>query len=245
MVEEENAKNGSEKKVRKRRGKPRSAKMKREKSARYGATTKDPESKPVAVVAAADPKSGKRKRTAASSAEDAKEPAELFQHRVFIQKLALTMTEKRIRKYLGGCGEILNVKLVKNTRLIFKGSAFVSFADEDAVTAALALDGCDLEEQTLVIKRAAAPLEEPCLRVFVGGLPYDADQKTLRKDFAECGEIEAFRMLKHAESGDFKGMFFVTYKSPAGVKAALKFHDTEYSGRQITVRLANKKRKGD
>lgn len=163
-----------------------------------------------------------------------------LENRVHVAGLPESTEERNIRKVFGKCGKLVGVRLILNTRLIFKGSAFVSFADEDGVTAALALDGCDFKENTIAVKKALPPATDTCLKVYVGGLPYEADENTLRKDFSECGKIEKLRMLKDKESGSFRGVVFISYAEEAGVTAALEYDNTEYGGRTIKVNLANK-----
>merc|ERR1712178_482419 len=65
----------------------------------------------------------------------------------------------------------------------------------------------------------------------------------LKKDFAECGEIESLRLPMN-EEGRPRGIAFVKYKSAEGVEAALKFDDTEYGGRTINVSKAGEGGKG-
>merc|ERR1711920_795675 len=75
------------------------------------------------------------------------------------------------------------------------------------------------------------------LTVFVGGLPFSADEETLKKDFGECGEIDRFNMPMNDE-GRPKGIAFITYKSEEGVTKALEFNETDYGGRTIKVNKA-------
>merc|ERR1712228_1116937 len=100
--------------------------------------------------------------------------------------------------------------------------------DEDGMTSALALDACDFKGNTISVKKALPPAKDMCLQVYVGGLPYDADEKTLRKDFSECGEIQKLRMLKDRDSGSFRGVAFISYADEAAVNAALEYDNTEY-----------------
>ncbi|CAD7935141.1 unnamed protein product, partial [Amoebophrya sp. A25] len=74
-------------------------------------------------------------------------------------------------------------------------------------------------------------------KVFVGGLPYSADEETVKKDFEECGEIAYFKALKDDE-GKMKGICFVTYKSQEAVDKALAYNGTDYGGRTIKVNMA-------
>merc|ERR1711988_730617 len=70
------------------------------------------------------------------------------------------------------------------------------------------------------------------LTVFVRGLPFATTEDVLRKDFAECGEIEKLNMPMN-EEGKPKGIAFIKYKSQEGFDAAIKFDNTEYGGRTI------------
>merc|ERR1711959_138721 len=98
-------------------------------------------------------------------------------------------------------------------------------------------------------KEEAAPAkmevdsEEPQLTVFVGGVPFSCSEETLRKDFAECGEIEKLNLPLN-DDGRPKGIAFITYKTKEGVAAALKFDGDEYGGRTLKVNLAGQGSKG-
>merc|ERR1712228_146262 len=61
--------------------------------------------------------------------------------------------------------------------------------------------------------------------------------ETLKKDFAECGEIDRFNMPMN-EEGRPKGIAFITYKSEEAVTKALEFNETDYGGRTIKVNKA-------
>merc|ERR1711957_497201 len=76
--------------------------------------------------------------------------------------------------------------------------------------------------------------------VFIGGLPFSATEETIKKDFAECGEITNFRMPLNDE-GKPRGIAFITYKDQAGCKAALEFNQSDYGGRFLSVRMAGDK----
>merc|ERR1712139_491746 len=81
------------------------------------------------------------------------------------------------------------------------------------------------------------------LTVFIRGLPWSVTEDILRKDFAECGEIEKLNMPKN-EEGKSKGIAFVKYLAQEGFDAALKFDNTEYGGRNIFVSKAGEGGKG-
>merc|ERR1712048_1492820 len=78
---------------------------------------------------------------------------------------------------------------------------------------------------------------------FIGGLPFSTTEEVLKKDFAECGEIVNFRMPLNDE-GNARGIAFVEYKDKESCEKALKFNDTEYSGRWLSVRMSGDDSKG-
>merc|ERR1719222_1085578 len=81
------------------------------------------------------------------------------------------------------------------------------------------------------------------LTVFVGGIPWSVTEEGFKKDFLECGEIERLNMLKN-EEGKPKGIAFITFKTKAGVEAALKYDGDDYGGRTLKVNLAGQGGKG-
>merc|ERR1712083_788188 len=72
------------------------------------------------------------------------------------------------------------------------------------------------------------------LTVCVRGLPFATTEESLRKEFAECGELERCKMLLNDE-GTCKGVAFIEYKTKEGVAKACEFHETDYGGRTIYV----------
>merc|ERR1711920_686733 len=79
--------------------------------------------------------------------------------------------------------------------------------------------------------------------VFVGGLPFSVTEDALKKDFAECGEIESLKLPLN-EEGKPKGISFIKFKTAEGMEAALKFDNTDYGGRNINVSKAGEGGKG-
>merc|ERR1712217_81101 len=73
--------------------------------------------------------------------------------------------------------------------------------------------------------------------IFVGGLPFSTTEDVLRKDFTECGEIVNSRMPLNDE-GNARGIAFIEYKDKESVEKASKFHETDYGGRSLSVRMS-------
>lgn len=76
-------------------------------------------------------------------------------------------------------------------------------------------------------------------RIFVGGIPWSIDEDTLRKDFGECGTVVDLKLLMDRETGQSRGIAFITMADEDGFKAALKYDGEDYCGRTLNVSKAN------
>merc|ERR1712078_814482 len=68
-------------------------------------------------------------------------------------------------------------------------------------------------------------------------------EEALKKDFAECGEIVSLRMPLNDE-GSCRGIAFIKYSDKEGMDKAIKFNETDYGGRTISVTDAADKPEG-
>jgi len=203
----------------------------------------------------------KKKKIAAGAEPDAKTsenkpvpPA--FVHidelTVFVGGLPFTCTLDALRKEFSKCGEIQCLKLPGNLKGN-RGIAFITYASKEGAGKAIKLDGDDYGGRTLRVNLAGEKRPEKvkeakegkvdykgngkgnrAFQVFVGGLPFQATEVILRKDFGECGEIHTFSMPLN-EEGKPRGILFITYATQEGVDKALAFHNTDYGGRTLTV----------
>jgi len=101
----------------------------------------------------------------------------------------------------------------------------------------------DDDDATPTEPKEVAAVDAEQLTVFIGGIPWSCSEDTVRKDFAECGEIERLSMPINDE-GQPKGFAFITYANKAGVDAALKFDGDDYGGRTLKVNVAGAKGSG-
>eukprot|EP00928_Gymnodinium_smaydae_P066382 TRINITY_DN493_c1_g1_i1.p1 TRINITY_DN493_c1_g1~~TRINITY_DN493_c1_g1_i1.p1 ORF type:complete len:487 (+),score=106.95 TRINITY_DN493_c1_g1_i1:91-1461(+) len=86
------------------------------------------------------------------------------------------------------------------------------------------------------------PVASDDRKVWVGDMPWNVSESTVRKDFSECGEIERFDMPKN-KKGLPDGIAFIYYATDEGVEKALEYDGTEYHGRTIRVKRAKKQDK--
>jgi len=202
------------------------------------------------------PEPKKSKKEASGEAEGT-ENAEVL--KVFIKGLPYSVDEAALRKDFEECGEITQLQLPMNEEGRPKGFAFITFSTKEGFEAALKYDNTDYGGRYINVSKANesgkgkdgkgkgkgkdGKERNNDKTVFVRGLPFSADEDSLRKDFAECGEIVNLRLPLN-EEGNPRGICFIQYTSEEGVDAALKFDNTDYGGRTIFVVKAGESKGG-
>ncbi|GES85195.1 RNA-binding domain-containing protein [Rhizophagus clarus] len=80
-----------------------------------------------------------------------------------------------------------------------------------------------------------------CKEVFVGNLSFNVDDKWLRQEFEEAGEIVGVRVIYDKDTGRSRGFGYVEFATTEGANNATKFKGKKIDGRAINVDLADQK----
>jgi cold-inducible RNA-binding protein len=76
-------------------------------------------------------------------------------------------------------------------------------------------------------------------KLFVGGLPYETTEETLRENFSQAGTVESATIITDKMSGRSKGFGFVEMSSEEEAQKAIEmFNGKDFEGRNITVNEA-------
>ena len=86
-----------------------------------------------------------------------------------------------------------------------------------------------------------ATSQETCT-LYVGNLPYRANEIAVRELFAEQGQVLSVRLMKDKATGKRRGFGFVEMPVADAAKAIAALNDKEYQQRTLKVREANDKR---
>ena len=81
--------------------------------------------------------------------------------------------------------------------------------------------------------------------LYVGNLPYRANESEVKKLFSEYGEVFAVRLMKDKRTGKRRGFGFVVMSSSDADNAITQLNDKEYGQRTLKVREANEPKSGD
>ncbi len=167
---------------------------------------------------------------------------------------------KTIKTFFRDCGEIESVRLrslpVENPALPKKASiamgkidgrretcnAYVVFKSKESVPTAVRKDGAAFgdEGHRIRVDEARPPGEggrvhKVRLSVFVGNVPFHAEEEQLRRHFEKCGEITNLRIVRDPKTLVGKGFAYVTFTDCDAVSDAMELNGSKLLKREIRV----------
>jgi RNA recognition motif-containing protein len=127
--------------------------------------------------------------------------------RLFVGHCPQSLTEDGVRKLFETCGDC-DVEMVQRPNGRFKGICFVTFETAKAATAALKLNGSELDGKNVVVQLASAPTKSkeqqpeaaPSPSVFVANLTAGTDKAAVRGAMREFGTIKGVTLIQKAEA---------------------------------------------
>src|SRR5579884_2444296 len=73
-------------------------------------------------------------------------------------------------------------------------------------------------------------------KLYVGNLPFNATEDSLREVFAQAGTVQSAKIIMDRDTGRSKGFGFVEMSTEQEAADAIqKFHGVAYGGRPMTV----------
>lgn len=172
---------------------------------------------------------------------------------VFVGGLPVQAAEAPLRQHFCKCGKIVSLLMPVSARNCPKGLVYITYKTQKGFDKALACHGTDYDGRTLKVNKAdgVKVVEEKIHReignsqgtsqdrkVFVGGLPLEANEATLRKTFGECGEIVSLKKIAPSNPETKRGIVFIIYKTQEGFDKALVLDGTDYEGCTLKVKHA-------
>ena len=173
---------------------------------------------------------------------------------VFVGNIPISLPKKRLKQLFKKYGTVESVRfrsmtigegdlparIARKTHKQLGGNslnAYVVFGSEEEAEKSLALNGTGVEGRHLRVDLAHRTKEHEHRRsVFVGNLPFSADEEALRAAFEGCGDVEAVRIVRDTKTGVGKGFGFVLFAERSSVVFALKQNrKLEVDGRSLRV----------
>lgn len=80
------------------------------------------------------------------------------------------------------------------------------------------------------------------MKVYIGNLPYSAQENDLEELFSKSGEVLSVSIIKDRETGRSKGFGFIEFKEQSAIDNAIsEFNGYELDGRNLKVSEAKEK----
>lgn len=80
---------------------------------------------------------------------------------------------------------------------------------------------------------------EPTQTLYVGNLPYKANESNVRELFSEYGRVHAVRLMKDKRTGKRRGFGFVVVHESDSSAVIEALNEKDYMQRTLKVRIAN------
>lgn len=196
------------------------------------------------------PRKRQRRKMKQTFARDDKEE----QRTIFIGNLPNTISQKKVLKHLKKYGEVeslrfrsmaladpeMSRKIAAIKREFHPGrhnmNAYARFKLEENAKDALALNGMSVKGFQLRVDMASGQRQHNHRKsVFLGNLPFNIEEDSIRTHFEDCGVIENVRVIRDSYTGIGKGFGYITFQDVDGVELALQLNGTELRGRKIRV----------
>lgn len=98
---------------------------------------------------------------------------------------------------------------------------------------------CKLSTQPSLSSSQDEEVSSTTKTLYVGNLPYKANESHVKELFAEYGEVFAVRLMKDKRTGKRRGFGFVVIAAGQAQAAIEALNEKEYMQRTLKVRIAN------
>lgn len=127
-----------------------------------------------------------------------------------------------------------------STGVAVVGAILISVIGLDANPIVFAL-GAILAGLTSALLGAKTEGKADTTTLYVGNLPYRANEGSVRELFSEHGKVFSVRLLRDKQTGKRRGFGFVEVATADSKKVISALNDFDFQERALKVRLANEK----
>jgi len=113
--------------------------------------------------------------------------------------------------------------------------------NSSAITAVLVLISAFIAPLIGSSSSTDSAVEEEVKTLYVGNLPYRANESAIRELFSEHGQVHSVRLMKDKHTGKRRGFGFVEMSAKAADAAVVSLNDTEFQQRTLKVREAKER----
>ncbi len=169
--------------------------------------------------------------------------------KLFVGGLARSVDTERLKEIFSKHGEIIDAIVMTDKETgNSRGFGFVTYSGKASAKTAIAelhkfeLDGRKITVNDADDKSSDKKQRKPSgKKIFVGGLPWDVNEKILRELFSKHCKVIDVSIPLNRETGKSRGFGFVTASEDSANKAIKALDGYELNGRKIGVRESDNK----
>jgi len=173
------------------------------------------------------------------------------QFSVYVGNLEPDVSKKELVQCFGVLGEILRVTLLRSSKKDIKtGSAFVMFAEQEAASRALFLDGFIMRGLKIKVMKKLLnderdvdenndPEVDP-LSVYIGNLDKRITSLDLTEFLHQAGTTTKVTVLRNKDTGEHKGAAYAQFRERESLDRALSLDGCFVGGKYVKIRRKRK-----
>jgi len=160
--------------------------------------------------------------------------------KIFVGGIPRTVTDDEYKEYFSTFGDLDDCILMRDQGGVCRGFGFVTYRDQEAFDRVMAtqlqIRGTKIEQRKAVPQTDIEKKSD--VKVFLGGLSADVDQKKINEFFFQFGEVVNSVVMVDAVTGRSRGFGFVTFSDRESVTELMKNPVFEFCGKEIQCKRA-------
>lgn len=171
--------------------------------------------------------------------------------KIFIGGLNRQTDEHSIKEHFKTWGTIVDVTIMRDMNKISRGFAFILFESDESVDllmqAKKEMQPFSIDGNNIDVKRAVPPTAAPTAKskrdtknrkLFVGGLPINADENHISDYFGQFGRVEEVIILRDKKTQRKRGFGFVVFEDAYSCKRCLQIRNHLINSKSCEVKMA-------
>jgi heterogeneous nuclear ribonucleoprotein A1/A3 len=160
--------------------------------------------------------------------------------KMFVGGLSWTTTAETLKAYFSQYGEVDDsVVMYDRQTMRSRGYGYVTLKDPEAVQRVLStrphiVDGKQIDPKQCCARGTERMIKQ--CKVFLGGLPLDADEQAIRSFFAQFGKVIEAQVMYDVDKKRSRGFGFVAFDQEAPVNQLIAQRYVDFNGKQVEIR---------
>lgn len=160
--------------------------------------------------------------------------------KMFVGGLSWTTTAETLKAYFSQYGDVDDsVVMYDRQTMRSRGYGYVTMKDPEAVQRVIStrphiVDGKQIDPKQCCA-RGTERLIKQC-KVFLGGLPLDADEQAIRSFFGQFGKVIEAQVMYDVDKKRSRGFGFVAFDNETPVNQLITQRYVDFNGKQVEIR---------